>query len=155
MPNIATFLKAEITRLARKEIRGEIGTLRKTSAAHRRDIAALKREIANLQRQNKQLSKRAAGASQAATAESGEGEVRNRFSAKGFKSMRARLGLSADQLATLLGASMQSVYNWEHGKTVPRANQVAAIAALRTIGKKEAMRRLEEAQAAEKPSRKR
>lgn len=154
MPNIATFLKAEITRLARKEIRGEIGALRKSSTAHRRDIAALKREIATLQRQNKQLSKRAAGASQAA-AEPGETEVKNRFSAKGFKSLRARLGLSADQLATLLGASMQSVYNWEHGKTVPRANQVAAIAALRTVGKKEAMRRLEEAQAAEKPSRKR
>jgi|SRR5689334_106720 DNA-binding transcriptional regulator YiaG len=154
MPNIATFLKAEITRLARKEIRGEIGTLRKSSAAHRRDIAALKREITNLQRQNKQLSRRASSAPEAA-ADAGEGEVRNRFSAKGFKSLRARLGLSADQLATLLGASMQSVYNWEHGKTVPRANQVAAIAALRTIGKKEAMRRLEEAQAPAKGSRKR
>ncbi|HEY6941637.1 helix-turn-helix transcriptional regulator [Dokdonella sp.] len=146
MPNIATFLKAEIARLARKEIRGEVGALRKSSAAHRRDIAALKREIATLQRQNKQLAKRASVVAET-DADGGEGDVRNRFSAKGFKSLRARLGLSADQLATLLGASMQSVYNWEHGKTTPRPNQVAAIAALRTIGKREAMRRLEEAQA--------
>lgn len=154
MPNIATFLKAEITRLARKEIRGEIGSLRKSSATHRREIAALKREIAALQRQNKQLSKRASGAAETTTEDAGE--VRNRFSAKGFKSLRARLDLSADQLAQLLGASMQSVYNWEHGKTVPRANQVAAIAALRTIGKKEALRRLEEMhKAPAKGSRKR
>jgi hypothetical protein len=38
---------------------------------------------------------------------------------------------------------MQSVYNWERKVAVPRASQIAAIAGLRSIGKKEALQRLE------------
>jgi hypothetical protein len=40
---------------------------------------------------------------------------------------------------------MQSIYNWEHKKATPRKEQVVAIAALRSIGKKEAHARLQEA----------
>jgi DNA-binding transcriptional regulator YiaG len=58
--------------------------------------------------------------------------------------LRKRLDLSAAELAQLLGVSMQSVYNWEHKKSAPRKEQVAAIVALRSIGKREARRRLEE-----------
>ena len=43
----------------------------------------------------------------------------------------------------LVGASGQSVYNWEAGKTVPREGQQAALAAVRGLGKREAARRLE------------
>ena len=39
MPNIATVLREEILRLARKEARTQIGALKKASAQHRRDIA--------------------------------------------------------------------------------------------------------------------
>jgi hypothetical protein len=38
---------------------------------------------------------------------------------------------------------MQSIYNWEHKKASPRKEQVAAIVALRSIGKKEARGRLD------------
>jgi hypothetical protein len=37
---------------------------------------------------------------------------------------------------------MQSVYNWEHKKASPRKEQVTAIAALRSVSKKEAQERL-------------
>jgi hypothetical protein len=37
---------------------------------------------------------------------------------------------------------MQSVYNWERKKATPRKEQIAAIVALRGIGKKEAHQRL-------------
>ena len=144
MPNIASFLKAEISRLARKEARGEVASLRKSSASHRKQIAALKRDVEQLQRLGKQIAK-VRTASQPTTDSEPAGS-KNRFSAKGLKSLRARLDLSAKDLSALLGASMQSVYNWETGKTVPRANQVAAIAALRGIGKREALRRLEAVQ---------
>jgi DNA-binding transcriptional regulator YiaG len=141
MPNIASLFKAEITRLSRKEIRNEVTTLRKASAAHRREIAALKREIAALARRTKMIGKRVTTGDDAAPeAEQG---TKSRFVAKGLRSMRTRLGLSADQLAKLLGVSMQSVYNWESKKTVPRGTQVAAIAGLRSIGKKEAHERLD------------
>ncbi len=60
------------------------------------------------------------------------------------ESLRARLGLSAAEFGRLIGASGQSVYNWETGKAVPRASQRAALAAIRGMGKREAGKRLAE-----------
>lgn len=140
MANIASLLKTEIVRLARKEVRKEVQALRKASTTHRREIAALKRANAALERRAKQLAGRAPAVGKA---EQEEPPSNNRFSAKGLRSMRSRLGLSADQLAKLLGVSMQSVYNWERKVAVPRASQIVSIAALRSVGKKEAQQRLE------------
>ena len=50
MPNIATVLKEEILRLARKEVRRQTSVLRKASAQYRKDIAVMKRQISSLQR---------------------------------------------------------------------------------------------------------
>ena len=138
MSNLSSVLKSEITRLARKEIRAATEPLRKANAAYRREIAELKRQVASLQRAQKPVAK----PTQAAAATS-DGAAKTRFVAKGLKSLRARLGLSAADFGALIGASGQSVYNWEAGKAVPRANQQAAIAAVRGIGKREAARRLE------------
>ena len=57
--------------------------------------------------------------------------------------MRKRLGLSAQGIGLLIGASSQSVYNWEEGKARPQAKHLAAIAAIKSIGKREALARLE------------
>ena len=65
-----------------------------------------------------------------------------RFSAEGLKALRTRLGLSAADLGQLVGASGQSVYNWEAGTAVPRENLRMALASLRGIGKREALKRL-------------
>ena len=138
MPNIGSLLKSEISRLARREIRQEVQPLRKAGAGYRREIAALKRKIAGLERQAKRLSK---SATLSPEAEKSVAPVR--FVAKGLRSLRTRLGLSAAELARLLGVSMQSVYNWERKKSVPRRNQVSAIVALRAISKNEARARLE------------
>jgi transcriptional regulator with XRE-family HTH domain len=51
--------------------------------------------------------------------------------------------LSAAQLALLLGVSEQSIYNWETKKATPRKEQLAAIIAMRGIGKREAHERLD------------
>ena len=82
----------------------------------------------------------------AAAPEGDEGEGGgNRFSAKGLKSLRTRLGLSALDFGKLIGASALSVYKWEGGKSRPRAKYVASIAKVRGIGKKEAAALLEAA----------
>jgi len=47
-------------------------------------------------------------------------------------------------MAKLLGVSTLSVYNWEGGKATPRRERLAAIVALRWIGKREAQARLEQ-----------
>jgi DNA-binding transcriptional regulator YiaG len=138
MPNLAALLKSEISRLAKKEVRKEVAPLRKITAGYRREIAQLKRALASLNRTAKQLAK-----PRTSPEMSTDAGPPVRFVAKGLVSLRRRLGVSADQLARLLGVSMQSVYNWERKKATPRKEQVAAIAALRGIGKKEAHQRLE------------
>ncbi len=137
MPNLSSVIKSEITRLARKEIKTAIEPLRKTSAGYRREIAELKRSVASLRRELK------APARPARAQKSVAGQTRKvRFSPKGLKTLRVRLGLSAADFGRLIGASGQSVYNWESGKAVPRTSQQTAIAAVRGLGKREAARRL-------------
>lgn len=65
-----------------------------------------------------------------------------RFQAKGFASLRKKLGLSAQEMAKLLGVSALSVYKWESGKATPRSSHLPAIAAVRKLGKKEALAKL-------------
>jgi DNA-binding transcriptional regulator YiaG len=135
MPDIVTALKAEIQRIARKEIRTQTESIRKASTLHRSEIAALKRQVKALEQANKVLKKASATKSKPSTPEM---PTALRFSAKGLRSHRERLGLSADSLGKLLGVSGQSVYNWEQQKTVPRAGQLNAIAALRSLSKRKA-----------------
>lgn len=139
MPNLSSVLKSEITRLARKEIKSAVDPLRKANAGYRREIAELKRQVASLQRDLKAAS-RATKTTRAVEATPRTG---TRFVPKGLKSLRARLGLSAADFGLLVGASGQSVYNWEAGKAVPREQQKAALAAVRGLGKREAAKRLE------------
>ena len=141
MPNIGALLKQEIVRLARKEARVQVHPTHKASAQYRRDIAALKRTTVALVRQVAQLQRRAASAPAAAPSDDGAGKIR--FVAKGLKSQRGRLGLSAADYGKLVGVTAQSVYNWEQGQATPRAEQLKAIVALRSIGKREASERLQ------------
>jgi len=140
MPNITSVLKSEITRLAKRAIRTQTAALKKATAAQRRHIAELKRQLADLQRTAAQLSKRSRAA-QSAPAPAGLNDSA-RFQARGLRSLRKRLGLSQADMAKLLGVSALSVYNWEGGKSTPRRELLAAIVALRGIGKREARERL-------------
>jgi DNA-binding transcriptional regulator YiaG len=140
MPNIGAVLREEIVRVCRKEIRQQVEPVRKASAAYRREIAALKRKLATLERQAAALAKQTTKRVPEATAVDSGRPMR--FVAKGLVSLRARLGLSAEDFARLMGVSGQSVYNWEKGKTVPRKEQLVALASLRGLGKREAAARL-------------
>lgn len=140
MPNIATVLKAEISRVARKDARAEFQPLKKASSQYRTDIAALKRRVLALEKQlGRLLRSGRAPAPAAAEEKAGRGL---RFSAKGLAAQRRRLGLTAAAAAKLLDVSAQSIYKWEDGKTRPRASQLPAIASLRKMGKQEAAKRL-------------
>src|ERR1700754_2517676 len=137
MPNIASLLKSEITRIARKELRTEIEAVRKALSSHRTEIAALKRRAQSLETELRRVQKSMPKpAPPAAPVDHADKNLR--FSAKGLASQRQRLGLSADACGLLLRASGQSVYNWEAGKARPRAVHLAAIAALRTLSKTQA-----------------
>ena len=139
MPNIGAMLKQEITRLARREVRVQVQATKKASTQYRRHIAALRRQVTALEQQLATLRRR--GTASGPPPNGGE-PSKIRFVAKGLKSQRARLGLSAADFGRLVGVSAQSIYNWEGGQTRPRDEQVARLAQLRSIGKREAGQRL-------------
>jgi len=138
--NIATALKSEISRVARKEIRTEVSALRKSSSKYRSDIAGLKRQITQLERLVAQLSKDTR--KKVLERSSDERTTVNRYSAKNLASLRQKLGLSAADFGLILGVSGASIYLWEQGKTRPRAGNMPAIAAARTMSKKSALEHL-------------
>ena len=141
MPNIGTVLREEILRLSRRETRSQVLPTKKATAQHRRDIATLKRQVAQLARQVTLLSRKALWALPAMSSAPAKPV---RFVAKGLRSQRGRLGLSQTDLGKLLGVSAQTIYNWEHEEARPRDGQISKIAALRSVGKREAGERLKQ-----------
>lgn len=133
MTNFAAQLKSEIQRLARKEIRAETSSLRKSATTYRTEIAAFKRRISALEASVKKLSK-------PVPTRKGEPEESSalRWRAPGFASLRKKLDLSAGDMGKLLDVTGATVYSWEAGKSKPRATQLAAIARVRKLGKRAA-----------------
>ncbi len=136
MPNIASVLKSEITRIARKEIRAEVEALKKSVSSHRTEIAALKRRAQSLEQELRRFNRSPMPKQARATAD--ESSKSLRFSAKDLASQRQRLGLTIEGCALLLGTSGKSIYRWETGKAQPRETYWPSIAALRTLGKEQA-----------------
>ncbi len=151
MTTFADSLKREIARVARKELRDEMAALRKTSLVQRAEIAALKKQVKDMQSQLKRLGKmRAEAAQQApraapvASVEAPRGKPGRKvlFTAERLKTQRARLGLTQEQMARLLGVSSLSIWKWESGGAVPRASRVPKILQLLALGKREALARV-------------
>jgi DNA-binding transcriptional regulator YiaG len=141
MPNIASVLKDEMARVARKEVRAATLGPKKAASGHRTDIASLKRRVLALETELRKFGK--AGTKAAPHGAQAEAPSKSsRFSAKGLATQRQRLGLSAEDCALLLGVSSQSVYNWESGNARPRDAFLPGVAALRALGKKEVEARL-------------
>jgi DNA-binding transcriptional regulator YiaG len=140
MPNIALVLKDVIRRVAKREVKALTGTMKQAVAKHRRDLAELKRhtrsqekEIAFLRLQErKRLDEPPAKPP----------SERARFSPRSVKAQRRRLKLSAADYGKLVGVSGLTVYHWEHGKSRPRKAQLAALVAVRGIGRREALAKL-------------
>ena len=141
MPNIAAVLKEEIRRLARREIKVQVGKTQKAAVQYRRDIAKLKRLLGEQEKELKRLQREIQqhGGEPQAAEEPLEGV---RFSSRSVKAQRQRLGLSAADYGQLVGVSGLTIYNWEHEKARPRKAQLAALVAVRGIGKREALKKL-------------
>jgi DNA-binding transcriptional regulator YiaG len=143
MPNIAAVLKDEICRLARREIKSQVGKTQKAAAQYRRDIAQLKRVLGEQEKEIKSLRREVQ--QQQGEPQTGEEPLEGvRYSARSVKAQRKRLGLSAADYGKLVGVSGLTIYNWEHEKARPRKAQFAALLAVRGIGKREAAKKLAE-----------
>ena len=142
MPNLASMLNDEIRRLAKREIKAATRSTKQAVAQYRRDIAMLKRLVQVQQKEIQFL--RTQEQKRLHQPQTTEHPVEGvRFSVRSVCAQRRRLGLSAEDFAKLVGVSAMTVYNWEHGRGRPKNNRLGAFAALRTIGKREAMKKLE------------
>ena len=138
-----TFTKVfrdEISRLSRKEIRGETSSTKKAVAQFRRDIAELKRQVSSFDRRITALEKME---KQRLKSRPSKKLAKNaRYSPAWLRSHRDKLGLSAGDYGRLVGVSAQTIYSWENEKSKPRQAQLAALVDVRALGKREAERRL-------------
>ena len=143
MPNIAAVLKEEIRRLARHEIKASTSSTKGAVAEYRRDIAKLKRQMSAQAKEItflKAQERKRLG--QPAVEEEGELEG-VRFSARSVKAQRRRVEVVGRRLRQVVGVSGLTIYNWEHGKARPRQKQLTRLVAVRGLGRREAVKKLE------------
>ncbi len=147
MPNIMGVLRAEIRRLARKETKQELATLKKQVTAMRRRFAESRSRLANLERVTKRATAAvalAAAARGAAMSGRKEGGTQIRFSPAWVRSHRRRLRMSRALYARLVGVSAQTIMGWEGGRSRPRRKALQTWRAVREMGVRELKKRLEE-----------
>ena len=142
MPNLNSILGEEIRRLARKEIREQVGPTQKIVAKYRGEIAELKRRVADLEKRLGFVEKQEKKRLTSSPAPSDSGAQRPRFSPAWVKKHRDKLGLSAADYGQLVGVSGLTIYNWEKGASSPREKQLLAWGEIRSLGKREALKRL-------------
>lgn len=140
MPNLSQVLKQEIARIARKELRSELQTLKSAASKYRGEIAALKRQVAALTHRLTESARLARMSTRiASAAANGDDTTKVRFSGKNLVALRRRLGLSRRTLGILLGVSEVTIYNWETKSGRPKQEHMVRIVAARALTKKQAL----------------
>lgn len=140
MPNLASVLKSEIRRLARREAHILNAELRQIVKRERAKATGLRKQVVALEQSLKRLGRaKPAGASAQAPADD---SPRLRWRKDTISVLRRRHDLSQQALAKLLGVGLNTVWSWEKGRSTPRRGQLVAIAALRSASKPELMERL-------------
>ena len=131
MGKVEQTLRAEISRLARKEIRAAVAPLTAQTRKLKRSSSDMKKTLTALEKAvQKQLA--ASAAAQPVAEVSPEEATKARLSGGLIKKLRKRLGISQGDLATLVDVSQPAVASWEQGRAKPRPEARAAIVALRS-----------------------
>lgn len=142
MPNIASVLKAEIARVARKEVRAEVEALKRASTQQRSAIAALRRQVEALQKELRRASKQTLAPQELKNKPAANDGIARRFSATRMAAHRAKLGVSAIAYGKLVGIGGQTIYNWEQGKSRPNPEQILTLALARQLPRSELLARM-------------
>lgn len=145
MPDVASVLKEEISRLARKEIRQSVDPFKKQVVELRRRLRDAERTIARLQRSTKKAV--AAVSDQTGVFvpdpdSEGEGQ-KVRISAESVRKHRERLRLTQAEMAALIGVTPFTIHRWEKGLASPRGASREAFSALRKLGVREVRSKLD------------
>jgi len=141
VPNFMAELRREIRRLARKETKQEVGSLRKQVTAMRRRVAESNRQIRDLEARLRVASRQAVGRGRSAmTLDHGDEEEDGkqvRFSPRWVKKHRKKLQMSRRVYAQLLDVSPQTIMGWESGRTRPRRGALRKWREMRAKGIRE------------------
>jgi len=129
-------LKSEITRLARKEMRATCLPLARDVRGLKRTVSALRKTVAALARLGAEWQAERT-AERAKLAACPEEAMAARLSPGLIRKLRARLGVTQGELATLVGVSTGAVGSWEYGKAKPEGRNREALVALRQVGRRE------------------
>ena len=145
MAKIEGVIKAEIMRLAKREVVAVFRPLKREVRQMSLKLSGLSKGFSSLNRMAKELHLEEANPKLEATPE----EVKaSRLSPERISTLRRKLGISQRELGVLIGASLGTVAMWEKGKFKPKADKKAALVALRKVGKREAMKLLSQKAAA-------
>ena len=136
MGKIETVMKSEIVRLARKEVRAVCRRLSRDVRRAKRTVSQLRKVVLALEKVATLWHEQVRA--QQALLQAPDDEVKAaRFSPGLIRKLRTRLGLSQQELGTLVGVTPVSVGFWEQGKTRPAGPKRTALVALRKRGKRE------------------
>ena len=146
MPDVARILREEVQRLAKRQVKAGLAPVKRDSIRLKHNVADLRREVTALTRTVRELLARvtlvmATKETEVAT----ERATVLRPTSKSLARLRRRLDLTQVEFGKLLGVSGQTVLNWERkgGRVRMRGANLAAVAGIQTIGKREARLRLE------------
>ena len=142
MPNIGALLKEEIRRLAKREARSLMASLRKDNARLKRTAAQFKRSLAALERHTRRLVAEADARLAEGVKVSPEEVAQARLGAARIRALRKRLRLSMFEMGQVLGVSAKTVYIWETKKLRLREKARAAIISAMKLSAKDARRKL-------------
>lgn len=147
MNTFSNAFRAEVVRMARKELKPELQSMRKAITGHRSEIAALKREVKSLTSQLKAAQRQTKV--QGVAASSDQTKVSQRAACEDFVfapemliQMRHALDATQLQMAALLAVSALSYGRWEKGQAHPRTKQLAKIEELVRMGPAKAAKKM-------------
>lgn len=152
MGRIESVMKAEVSRLARKEVRAALAPLTEETRRLKKRVSDLTRTVGELRRQVRE-SARLARITPRPTAVGAPTDATSRLSAGLIKKLRKRLGISQAQLAAVVGVSAVAIQFWESGRTRPNEDNRAAIIALRECGRRDVKLLLEKADRRKSPKK--
>jgi DNA-binding transcriptional regulator YiaG len=156
MPNVEKALKAEISRISRKEIKTAIGQIGKSHVGLKKTVVDLKKRLAALEKENRRLMAETRKQKRVVVEKPTEKEMKARLTSKGIRSLRSRLRLTQAEFAKLVGTTTHSVYLWEkkEGALKLREKTKTALLSIGGLGAREAKEKVEETETKSKRGRK-
>jgi DNA-binding transcriptional regulator YiaG len=147
MSNVVKILKAEISRISKREAKSATQGIGRSNTWLRKVVADLKKRVLSLEKENKRLAStmKKYQVAQPEKVEQEEGK-RARFTSRGIHSLRRKLRLSQADFGKLVGTTTHAVYLWEkkEGALSLRDKTKAAILSIRGLGAREAKEKLKE-----------